>query len=234
MENGQPKEKLPLIILNTGWNARMDLPTLKSYAISFALGGPYAVLMYDIRGQGKSPGKHQISGTIFEDVVKVIDFGEKLPEIDPQRIGFWGLSLGAEMALTRVYLDERIKVITAVAAPSNPRENFGRKPRNFIERLTIFYMAITGASLKSIPEEVNKIISPEYFLDSQREYLNNRTFLIHAKDDYIVSFSQFEKNRKILNLPDDHVLILEKGGHTLMQQELLIESNSMRFFKSIL
>jgi hypothetical protein len=44
-------------------------------------------------------------------------------------------------------------------------------------------------------------------VDPNQHDRNRRVFLIHAKDDTTISFSEFERNQATLNLPDDQVLV---------------------------
>jgi esterase/lipase len=164
----------------------------------------------------------------------VIDFAEKVPEIDPQRIGFWGLSLGGEMALAKAYPDERIKAVIGVCALNNYKTNFTRPIHSIQQKLIRFFMHTSGVKPEKVSDEINKIISPEFNLDSERDYLNARTMLMICTDDPIIGFSEFEKNRKTMKLADDHVLICSKGGHTFGGQELTVTATTLRFFKSIL
>ena len=238
-ENGVPKKKLPLIFFNHGWGGGINLPFTSQYVYSLAVGGPYAVLMYDCRGHGKSPrgkkdGKKGKMEMIFDDAPKIIDFGLQLPTIDAEKAGFVGFSMGAEIALTRAYVDKRIKATIAISTPSNAKENFGRKPENLFVRLNQLFTKITGVNAKNISEEMNRSISPEFIIDRGNKEFNNRVMLIHAINDPTISFKQFLKNREALDLPDENVLILKKGGHTLLHQEALTIPAALRFFKKIL
>ncbi len=232
-ENGQPIEKLPLIIINPGLDAPMKYPQFKSWGTGLALGGPYAILLYDIRGQGKSPGKRVIGETIFNDATKVIDFAENLPEIDPQRIGFWGISLGGQMALTRAFIDNRIKAIVALCALNNLKQNFTVTPKSLFRKIVRIYLRLSGVNGKKISDENNRQISPAFYLD-QRPELKDRTMLLICKNDEIIDYSEFEINQKTLNSPADHLGIFKKGGHTFHNQELSVLAHSLRFFKRYL
>ncbi len=233
-EKDMPKSeygKLPLIIMNHGWGMNIDLIMLMEYLAAIAIGGPYAVLAFDVRGFGKSPGKKVINPKTYEDIPKVINFGEKLEQINPTRMGYVGMSLGGQMTLMGAYPDKRIKALIAIAAPHNAKENFTRGNRSFKDHLWLTFLRILGVNGKKIKDEENEIISPEFILQKDNRELNDRVMLIHARDDHVINYNQFLKNREILGLSDKQVLLFEKGDHTLFHQELSILAAVLRFFK---
>ncbi|HME55558.1 MAG TPA: alpha/beta fold hydrolase [Candidatus Lokiarchaeia archaeon] len=231
-ENQSPREPLPLIFFNHGWGAYIDQIFMMQYAASIAMGGPYAVLMHDCRGFGKSPGIRKLDAQLFDDVIRVIDFGEKLEGIDPERLGFIGVSMGGQVALARAYPDKRIKAIVAMCTPHDAMENFTRKPESLNARVQFGLVRISGVNAKKVPEETNQKISPRFFLEDSNSELNNRVMLLHDKDDALVHPREFEMNRKILGLGDDRAMIFKHGGHPFLHQELLVLASALRFFKA--
>ncbi len=229
--NGQLKTKIPLIFLNHGWNMNIDSPMLMQFAIPLAIGGSYAVLVYDCRGHGKTPGKRELKPELFDDIPDVISFGERIEGIDSNRLGFGGMSFGGEVALTRAYSDERIKAIVAMASPHDAKANFSRKPESLKAKFNLKMLRVAGVKAENISEEDNKKLSPKFILNKDHKELNNRVFLIHSTHDTLIPLEQAEKNREILGLPDDQVLYIEKGGHAALRQTLLIISSALRFFK---
>ncbi len=224
-------KKLPLIISMNGFGESADMVYMMQYSAAFAIAGPYAVLNVTTRGFGKSPGKRRLlTQQIWDDVPRIVDFGAQLPEIDPARIGYFGKSMGGQIGISRMYQDSRIKAIVAQCSPFNMKANFGRTPGSFGAKLSLKMMAMMGVKAAKISDEFNRSVSPEYVIDPKRKDMNERVFLIHAKDDSIVAFSEFEKLRATLNLPDNHVLVLEQGGHIGTRQELLITAEAIRFF----
>ena len=233
-EKNMPKAefgKLPLIIVNHGWRMNIDMIILMQYVASIAIGGPYAVLAFDVRGFGKSPGKTVLGPKLFADIPKIIDYGEKLQEIDPTRMGYIGMSLGGEMTLVGAYPDRRIKALIAIAAPFNAKENFTRANRSFKDHVWLTLLRAVGVNGKQLKDEDNKIISPEFILQKNNPELNDRVMLIGSKDDHVINHSQFLKNREVLALPENQVLLFEKGDHTLFHQELSVLATVLRFFK---
>ena len=110
--------------------AQMVLP-VKSYqqsaARQLALAG-FATLTLELRGFGmRGPPNfpdHKIvaynailAGSfykklVFDDIKRAVDLLEQIPEIDSQRIGMSGVSLGAELTVEYSALDKRIRAIS--------------------------------------------------------------------------------------------------------------------------
>lgn len=231
-ENERPREPLPLIFFNHGWGSNSDQIFTKQYAAAISIGGPYAVLMYDCRGFGKSPGKPSLDAKLFDDVIKVFDFGEKLDGIDPNRLGFIGESMGGEVALARAYPDSRIKAIVAMCTPHDAKENFTRKPESLKARAQIGMLNASGVKGKKIDEDTNQKISPRYILQENNEALNDRVMLLHTKTDTCIFPGEFERNRQVLGLGDDRAILLERGGHVFLHQELSVLASALRWFKT--
>lgn len=102
----------------------------------------FAVLAIDYRTIGSSEGEPR--GQWFpewqvEDIRAAVSFLRSLPEIDPERIGVWGHSTGAGVAIMAGVLDRRIKAV----AGQNPsmfdpwtalEKSLGRRQLRLIRR----------------------------------------------------------------------------------------------------
>ena len=229
-EKNYPKSKLPLIFINHGMGMEIDSIHIKEIASGITLGGPYACLAYDCRGHGKTEGIKRLNSKMFDDIPKIIDFAANLSFIDKNMMGFIGVSMGAEIALTRAYIDQRIKAIVSISSPHNPQTNFLRKPKNMKEKIYLFILKIGGVNGKNISDRTAKSISPQFIIQEGNKTLNERVMLIIAENDSLISFEEFKKNKKMLGLGSKNVMILKKGNHTLLHQEITILSASLRFF----
>jgi pimeloyl-ACP methyl ester carboxylesterase len=231
-EKGEPLERLPLVFLNPGWGLEIDNTLLKQWAVPLALAGPYAVLAYEYRGLGKSPGPKLMTPRILEDVPKVIDYGAKLPGIDPDRMGFLGISFGALVALTKGYADERLKAIVSIVGLADVKENFGRKPKRLAEMITLKALHASGVRQEILSEEDNRIMSPAFAMKADRPELNRRVFLMNCVTDEAIALESFAKNQAILGLPPEQTLVTQKGGHTGFHQELVISARVYQFLNA--
>jgi uncharacterized protein len=77
----------------------------------------YGVLLFDRRGEGKSEGDPNSWGWGGDaDVKAAIDFLQRRPDVDPQRIGGIGLSVGGEMMLEAAAETKELKAMVSEGA----------------------------------------------------------------------------------------------------------------------
>ncbi|MBL8920070.1 MAG: alpha/beta fold hydrolase [Myxococcaceae bacterium] len=80
----------------------------------------YATLNFDYRGFGDSEGQPRcrlVPPMQVEDVRSALTFLETQPEVDRARLGLFGVSLGASVAVATAGVDRRAKATVAVAGP---------------------------------------------------------------------------------------------------------------------
>ncbi len=98
--------------------------TLPGYAERFAAAG-YAVLAFDYRHYGISGGEprnHLDPHEQQQDLTNAITWLRAQPEVDPDRIGGWGISLGGVHMLHLGAYDRRLKAVVSVATGLNMSE----------------------------------------------------------------------------------------------------------------
>ncbi len=77
-----------------------------------------AVLLYDRRGTGRSTGTQGVSyETLADDGIAGARAIARIPAIDPNRIGYWGLSQGGWLAVFAAERDPRAAFAVSVSAP---------------------------------------------------------------------------------------------------------------------
>lgn len=77
-----------------------------------------AVLVFDRRGTGRSTGKRNVGYETFAaDGIAGARAIARLPSIDPDRIGYWGLSQGGWLALFAASSDPKAAFAVCVSAP---------------------------------------------------------------------------------------------------------------------
>ena len=113
LPEGYSEEKpLPLILLCHGFAGVKEL-LLPNYALKFIEKG-YAAFTFDYRGFGDSEGPvgQIIPEEQVRDIRNAITFVGSQPEIDCDRIGLWGTSLGGANALITSAVDDRVKALS--------------------------------------------------------------------------------------------------------------------------
>lgn len=77
----------------------------------------YGVLFFDARGHGRSGGRAMEFGWYGElDTSAAVDYLSGRPDVDPERIGAVGMSMGGEQAIGAMGGDERIRAVVAEGA----------------------------------------------------------------------------------------------------------------------
>jgi predicted acyl esterase len=77
----------------------------------------YGTLLFDSRGFGRSGGVGMTGGWWGDlDLAGAVDFLVDRPEVDPARIGVFGLSMGGEEAISAAAHDARIRAVVAEGA----------------------------------------------------------------------------------------------------------------------
>ena len=120
----EPGQKAPGIVMANAISAIKEI-TLPGYAERFAAAG-YAVLVFDYRHYGCSEGtprNHLDPHEQQQDVRNAVTWLRAQPEIDPDRIGGWGVSLGGVHMLHAGAYDRRLKAVVSVATGLNTLEN---------------------------------------------------------------------------------------------------------------
>jgi uncharacterized protein len=77
-----------------------------------------AVLLFDRRGTGASTGNPDVSyATLTDDGIAGARAVRRLPNIDPDRVGYWGISQGGWLATFAASRDPQAAFAVAVSAP---------------------------------------------------------------------------------------------------------------------
>lgn len=134
--------KVPLVVMGGGWCYVKEI-VMPHYAKAIVAAGA-AVLMFDYRNFGESSGdrrQHIDPWEQIEDFRSAISFVETLPEIDPNRIGVWGVSYAGGHAIALAAIDSRVKIavsnIPVVNGYETMRRTHGSLRFNDLEELLL-------------------------------------------------------------------------------------------------
>jgi pimeloyl-ACP methyl ester carboxylesterase len=106
-----PSKNQAAVILLHGYGAnRMEmLPRFEMLARH-----DFGVLAYDLRAHGESGGNQRAIGwPDVPDVFAALDYLQTRPDIDPNRIGILGFSVGGQIAIRAAAQDDRIQAVLA-------------------------------------------------------------------------------------------------------------------------
>ncbi len=103
----------PALVL--GHSGVMVKEALADFAPHFAAAG-FVALAIDYRTIGSSDGEPR--GLLYperqvEDFRSAISYLQSLPEVDPERIGLWGVSMGGTVAIQTAVFDRRVRAVVA-------------------------------------------------------------------------------------------------------------------------
>lgn len=114
------RTRSPAIVTANALTAVKEI-TLPGYAERFASAG-FVTLVFDYRFWGESDGEPRnqiIPYEMLQDVRNAITWLAEQPEVDPDRIGGWGVSLGGGHMLHLATFDRRLKAVVATATAVN-------------------------------------------------------------------------------------------------------------------
>lgn len=135
----KPKNGFPVVIFNHGYIPPAEYRTnekYEAYIDAFARNG-YIVFKSDYRGHGNSEGNAgggHISPAYTIDILNALSSLKKYPEVNPQKIGMWGHSMGGGAMLRAMVISKDIKAGSIWAGTVGPLNNefSGRKRPNHV------------------------------------------------------------------------------------------------------
>lgn len=111
-----------ILVLHGFSNDRMEHHFLLVKAARALAQAGFTVLRFDFRGSGESEGRFQdvtIPGEI-SDALTVFRWFAERPEVDPERLGVLGLSMGGCVGAHLAGADSRVKALALWAAVADP------------------------------------------------------------------------------------------------------------------
>lgn len=116
------KEKKPVIILCHGFCGIREI-LLPAFAEAFTQAG-FAAITFDYRGFGDSDGERGrlVPAMQIDNILSVVEWARKQPELDAARIGLWGTSFGGCHVFAAAAQDLQIKCIVSQMAFADGEE----------------------------------------------------------------------------------------------------------------
>ncbi|MEX2683160.1 MAG: alpha/beta hydrolase family protein [Candidatus Sigynarchaeota archaeon] len=249
-----PATGAPVVIMHHGYGSTYR--RMLVYAYPVALNG-YAVLLYNALGHGKvmkrrgseviderSPGDKTEIMEIMRALRRIVEFVKGRPDLDGNRIGFVGISLGAIVGLTHGACDPDIKCVIALAGVHDFRKT---STRRIMPLTSDWWMkkSFEWSGLEMDPSKLQDfLVSPAFYADKQFGFFDHpvwsdariaeKVFLIHCEDDCTVPYFNFEENIKAFGLSPDHYLALKHGNHWFIRQEHVLIGQMLRWLNDTL
>jgi MYXO-CTERM domain-containing protein len=154
----------------------------------------YGVLVFDRRGEGESEGDPNLFGWEGErDVHAAVEFLRNRPEVDPDRIGGIGLSVGGEMMIEAAAESDALRAIVSEGASArsvrdivaNPGTTWSEVLGNGVATLatSLFSNALPPADLESLVPKISGAVLFVYGENGQpAEEPANRAFYAVAHE----------------------------------------------------
>lgn len=112
---GYASERVPAVVLCTGFSGTQDTPSIVATAEAFVAEG-WIVMTFDYRGFGRSQGEPRQVVSVraqLEDIHSAVGYLRSRGDIDPDRVALWGSSLGGGHVITIAAADPRIAAVVA-------------------------------------------------------------------------------------------------------------------------
>ena len=135
----------------------------------------YGVLLFDRRGEGESEGDPNLFGWEGErDVHAAVRFLQGRPDVDPERIGGIGLSVGGEMMIAAAAESTALKAIVSEGAS-------GRSVRDIVANPETTWQEVIGNSIATAGTAVFSNDRPPTDLQSLVPKISGAVFFVYGE-----------------------------------------------------
>lgn len=225
-------EKLPVVIVNRGGNAAFgawNLGRLFHTALPLAAEG-FVVIGSQYRGSRRGAEQAASAGDEFggkdvDDVLALIDLIDRMPGVDPARIGMSGWSRGGIMTFIAATRTDRLGAIAVGGTPTDLAAELLIRPE--MER--VFRARIPGYDdNKEAALAARSALKWAGDIEEQLPIL-----ILHGADDDRVSLSSAENMAEVLRELERpfKLLVYEDGTHGLMERKDEVRRELSAWFK---
>ena len=237
---GKGSHRPPVVVMGGGWCYVKEI-VMPHYAEAMVAAGA-AVLMFDYRSMGESEGEprqHIDPWAQIEDYKSAISYVASRPDIDPERIGAWGISYAGGHALIVGATDPRVRCIISnipvVDGFENMRRVHGATRFNDLQKALLddrIARAAKGGPGARLPmsslkpsEELSTWPFPlihEVFHDiKKREAPRHEHWSTMESTELLLNYSVFPFTKRITNTP---TLMVVAEGDEITLWDLEIEA----------
>jgi 2,6-dihydroxypseudooxynicotine hydrolase len=199
----QPSAKPPIVVMCMGLDSAKE--EMDDYENRFLKRG-LATLAFDGPGQGEAEYDFAICPEYEKPVKAVVDFIESRTDVDPARIGIWGVSLGGYYAPRAAAFEKRLRACVALSGPYQRSADFAGRPQMNVEA---FRVRAKCADL----EEAGKV-ALRFSLAGIAKNITCPIYIVAGTNDRLTPHTQAEKLASEVSGP--RVLsVIEGGNHVV-------------------
>jgi 2,6-dihydroxypseudooxynicotine hydrolase len=195
------QDRPPVVIMISGLDSTKE--EMDAYEAPFHARG-MATLAFDGPGQGEAEYELPIRGDFETPVRAVVDWLQARTDVDGERIGAWGVSLGGYYAPRAAAYEPRIKACISLSGPYDWAEIWGQLPLLTRE-------AFRFRSHKRTPEEALEHGRSLTLREAARR-ITCPLFVVGAKLDRLIPYQHAERIAAEARGPVE-LLVVEDGGH---------------------
>jgi len=227
-DNLNSEEKAPGIVMFHGFTGNKTEAHRLFVHVARALSEyGFIVLRFDFRGSGDSDGEFEDMTVLGEvsDAEKALTFLMEQRNVDKERVGILGLSMGGRVAAILASKDKRVKfaILYSPALGSLKERFFSQMSKEKLEKLNSGepIEVSSGWYLKKEFFETVDYIVPLEIMGS----IKVPTLIIHSDGDEIIPLEEALKGYELIkDLNEKNELYIIKGGdHTFSKKEHTLE-----------
>ena len=193
--------RTPVLIMAPGLDSTKE--EIHAYEEPFLARG-IAVLAIDGPGQGEAEYEIPICGDYERAAAAVVDWIERRKDLDAQKIGIWGVSLGGYYAPRAAAYEKRIRACIALSGPFEWDRIWDGLPELTRETFRVRSHAADETEARANAKKLTmKEAAPR---------INCPIFIVTGRQDRLVPASHAEQLAKAVSGPVE-LLVVEDGGH---------------------
>jgi alpha-beta hydrolase superfamily lysophospholipase len=205
----QPSKGTILILHGVSESAIAGLPMAKEF---YDRG--YNVFLYDARRHGESGGKYCTYGYHEKfDTQHVIDYVLSRSDLTVGKIGLFGWSMGAAVAIQVAAIDRRVHAVVAESGFATLRTVFDDYQKRMIKLPWHYLRNIVIKRSEFLADFKANDVSP---VDAVK-HVHVPIFLLHGTEDNLIKYNYSEKVYAAANEPKDLWLIPGARHHDMME-----------------
>jgi fermentation-respiration switch protein FrsA (DUF1100 family) len=221
-------DRLSLVILASGYGDTQD--QMLSIA-EFLHQAGFSVVTYNSRARATSGGDYVTLGVLeTQDLLSIIGYAVGRKDVDANRIGVLGISMGAAIAILGAAKDKRIRAVVDDSGFSDAPRVIAASFEHFIHLPAFPFAPITIAIANSRAGiDVNRVRP----MDVIGEISPRPLLVIHETDDFVVPVDNSLRNFAAARQPKELWLVPGKEhgrAHTVARSEY--EKKVTTFFKA--